>query len=427
MPVHQLRRLDTSGCTEDFELTKARYGFGASWDAPPGRPKVDVDLQCVVIDNAGAIIDCAYYNNMKAVRAITHSGDESTGEKGGIDEMVWANLKKLPANVALLVFVVAAYSGGKLKDVVNGCLHVMEESDRNEVARFDMERSEGSVDVVAAMFKGSSGNWALRIIDEPAQQGQHFMDILPLISEVVRCFIPNAPKKQKVAFAMEKGSVLDLPQQMDSITIGLGWDTDDGEVDLDVSAVLLNAAGGEVETVFFGQLESARHGIKHSGDNLTGAGDGDDEQIQVKLNSVGAEVQQVIFVINIYTQRKTFLQVANPYCRVEDNASASELCRYSLRDAGRESGLIVSKINREEGNRWGFHALGLPCRGRTYKDAMPEILRVCQEKTHKLMQRGGTLDLSSSGYANTLSMPPPASAPPASAPPPGAKKDCVVQ
>merc|ERR1719222_1073234 len=109
-----------------------------------------------------------------------------------------------------------------------------------------MERSAGSVDVVAAMFREQgrpfSGppSWKLRIIDEPAQKGQHFMDILPLLSNVIRVFLPCAPRKQKVAFAMEKGGVLDLPQGLGQITVGLGWDIDDGECDLDVSAVLMD-------------------------------------------------------------------------------------------------------------------------------------------------------------------------------------------
>eukprot|EP00928_Gymnodinium_smaydae_P032967 TRINITY_DN23744_c0_g4_i2.p1 TRINITY_DN23744_c0_g4~~TRINITY_DN23744_c0_g4_i2.p1 ORF type:complete len:431 (+),score=90.68 TRINITY_DN23744_c0_g4_i2:69-1361(+) len=385
-----LRRMDTAGRPDDFDLPRPRYGFGVSWDAPPGQAKVDIDLQCVVVDTAGSIIDCAYYNNMKAVRAITHSGDENTGEKSGIDECVWVNMTRLPQNVGMLIFVVAAYSGGKLKDVANGMLHVLEERESQEIARFEMERSMGSVDVVAAMFRNPMGGWSLRIIDEPAQQGQHFMDILPLLGEVVRVFIPNAPKRQKVAFAMEKGGILDLPQTLDGITVGLGWDTDDGSVDLDVSACLVDARGANVETVFFGNLESRQHGIVHTGDNLTGEGDGDDEQIRVNLQRVGPQVEQVVFVINIYTPSRTFRQVANPYCRVVEDATGQELCRYSLREAGNENGLIVAKMNREAGNRWGFHALGLPCRGRTFKDSLPQLLRACQQDTKRLVQRGGT-------------------------------------
>jgi len=344
-------------------------------------------------DSAGVIIDCAYYNNLKAVRAITHSGDETTGKPHGIQELVWVTLRKLPPNVSLLIFVVAAYSGGFLKDVANGQLHVLEEAESRVIAQFEMERSAASVDVVAAMHRdpigGGAGpsSWKFRIIDEPAQKGQHFMDILPLIAETCRVFIPGAPKKQKVAFAMEKGGVLDLPRGLDTITVGLGWDVDEGEVDLDVSAVLLDRDGKDLEAVFFGRLESEEHGIEHTGDNLTGEGEGDDEQIIVNLSRIGPQVQQVFFVVNIYTPGKSFRQVAEPYCRVVDEASSSELCRYALRDAGHESGLIVSKIAREAGDRWGFHALGLPCRGRTFKDSLPQIRQSCQVKTASLMLR----------------------------------------
>jgi tellurium resistance protein TerZ len=384
-----LRRADTKGLPEDFELLKGRYGFGVSWENIGGK-EVDIDLQCVVVDQAGAIIDCAYYNNLKAAKGITHSGDEVAGKPQNIDEMVWVNFPRLASNVEVLVFVVAAYAGGALRDVQNGTLHVFEEREANEIASFEMERSAHSVDVVAAMFRVPGGGWRLRVIDVDAQKGQHFMDILPLLSETIRVFIPSAPKKQKVAFAMEKGGVLDLPQEMNKITIGLGWDVDDGECDLDVSAVLLDGNGRDLEAVFFGRLESDEHGIVHSGDNLTGEGDGDDEQIVVDLNSIGPVVQQVFFVVNIYSQGVTFSQVASPYCRVVDNSTGSELCRYALKDAGHENGLIVSRIAREAGNRWGFHALGQPCRGRTYKDSIPAIRHLANVKTHALLQRSGT-------------------------------------
>lgn len=407
--VKVLRRADTKGLPEDIELPKTRYGFGVSWEAVRGKD-VDIDLQCVVVDNQGVIIDCAYYNNLKAVRAITHSGDETAGKPKGIQELVWVNIKKVPQNVKLLIFVVAAYAGGQLKDVSNGQLHVLEERETANIALFEMERSAASVDVVAAMFRDGP-DWKFRIIDEPAQQGQHFMDILPLLAETCRIFIPSAPKRQKVAFAMEKGGVLDLPKELAQITVGLGWDVDEGEVDLDVSAVLLDGSGNDIEAVFFGRLESEEHGIQHTGDNLTGAGDGDDEQIVVPLERVGAIVQQVFFVVNIYSPGKTFRQVAEPYCRVLDEATGSELCRYALRDAGSESGLIIAKIAREAGDRWGFHALGLPCRGRTYKDSIPQIRQTSKVKTASLMLRTQTSfgDLSNVGGPSLVERP--ASAP----------------
>lgn len=385
-----LRRADTAGIPEDFDLPGNRYGVGISWHQTPGCA-VDVDLQCVVVDSNGVIVDCAYYNNLKAAKGITHSGDEAGRKPDNIQEVVWVTLPKLPDNISVLIFVVAAYSGGTLATVNNGKLHILEQSKKSEIAQFDMERSNASVDVVAAMHKSAvDKSWRLRIIEEPAQQGQHFMDVLPLLSETIRLFLPTAPRRQKVAFAMEKGGVLDLPQAMNSVTVGLGWDVDDGEVDLDVSAVLLDAGGEFIEAVFFGQLESDDHGIRHSGDNLTGEGAGDDEQIVCPLNEIGSAVQQVFFCINIYTPQRTFQHVARPYCRVVDNESGTELCRYELRDAGHECGLLIARLSREAGNRWGFHALGLPCRGRTYKDSLSEIRRSSQVKTASLMLRTQT-------------------------------------
>merc|ERR1712050_163650 len=72
--------------------------------------------------------------------------------------------------------------------------------------------------------------------------------------------------------------------------------------------------------------------------------------------------------------------------------TGAELCRYSLRDAGSETGLLVSKIAREAGGRWSFHALGVPFHGSMYKDSLPHIRRICHDDTRKLMARCGTGD-----------------------------------
>eukprot|EP00927_Polykrikos_kofoidii_P043011 TRINITY_DN3706_c0_g1_i1.p1 TRINITY_DN3706_c0_g1~~TRINITY_DN3706_c0_g1_i1.p1 ORF type:complete len:464 (-),score=83.09 TRINITY_DN3706_c0_g1_i1:39-1430(-) len=401
--VRVLQRTDEKGLLDDLHLPCDRYGFGASWRPSHGNAVIDIDLQCVVVDDAGTIIDCAYYNNLKALRAITHSGDETAGNPTGIQELVWVNMRRLPANVSVLIFVVAAYCGGSLADVADGKLHVLEERENNEVAVIEMERSSGCVDVVAAMFKDGDSRWSLRLIDEPAEEGQHFMDVLDLLGTIIRRFLPNAPRRQKVAFAMDKGTVMDLPARLDSITVGLGWDVDEGKVDLDVTAVLFDASARMLEAVYFGRLESVEHGITHSGDNLTGEGGGDDEQIVVRLGSIGAVVLQVFFVVNIYTTGKCFTEVANPYCRIVDDASGSELCRYRLRDAGHEKGLIIAKLARESG-RWAFHALGLPCRGQTYKDSLPQILDCFHLKTAEFRTQATNATLAS---GPALALPPP--------------------
>jgi len=347
-----------------------------SWDADGGS-KVDLDLQAIAFDANGRLLDAVYYNNLKALgKGLVHSGDEQTGEKMGVDEAAWANLRVLQAKSKLVLFVIAA-SRGHLCDAVNGKFQVFQDSFANEVAQFRLENSDEEVDLVGALMHSEGDEWFFRLIDVPAQDGQHFIDILePTIGNFVRQVIPNAPRRIKAAFAMEKGAVVDLPKSADmkQIVAGLGWDTDEGDVDLDVSVVLLDQGGAHVDTVFFGNLEYT--GIQHSGDNLTGEGSGDDETITLELDRVPSNIQQAIFVINIYTNGQTFADVANPYCRVISTHD-DEFCRYQLSEAGSEQGLVVARLFRDAGGRrWSFQAAGVPCRGRTWKDSMESVMQL---------------------------------------------------
>jgi len=349
-----------------------------SWDADGGS-KVDLDLQAIAFDANGRLLDAVYYNNLKALgKGLVHSGDEQTGEKMGVDEAAWANLRVLQAKSKLVLFVIAA-SRGHLCDAVNGKFQVFQDSFANEVAQFRLENSDEEVDLVGALMHSEGDEWFFRLIDVPAQDGQHFIDILePTIGNFVRQVIPNAPRRIKAAFAMEKGAVVDLPKSADmkQIVAGLGWDTDEGDVDLDVSVVLLDQGGAHVDTVFFGNLEYT--GIQHSGDNLTGEGSGDDETITLELDRVPSNIQQAIFVINIYTNGKSFAEVANPYCRVISN-NGEEFCRYQLSEAGNEQGLVVARLFWDAGSkRWSFQAAGVPCPGKTWKDSMQTVLQFAQ-------------------------------------------------
>jgi tellurium resistance protein TerZ len=402
-----------------FQLPKSKYGVAISYDPPSDGRALDIDLQAVVVDERGHVIDAVYYNNLKALKSITHSGDETTGEKTGFDEIIWVTLGRLPANVKMIVFVIAAHSGGYLRDARNGFIHVVEESKDNQVMQFAMERSNQNVDVVAKIVKDSEG-WSFTVIEEPAERGRHFIDIMePTVGNIIRAEIPHAPKRIKVAFAMEKGTVVDLPQTSDirSIKAGLGWDTDDGEVDLDVSAVLYDSSGKEREAIFFGNLEG--HGLFHSGDNLTGEGDGDDEVITVDFEKVPTWVQQVVFSVNIYSKGVSFAQVASPYCRILDSTDA-ELARYELREAGRESGLLIARLFREDGERWGFQAIGTFCKGRTWKDSLPAMAEVVRKRPKDLqLQRGTTvISLGGSNSLHAASLTSPVAPPVAAAPPP---------
>jgi len=365
----------------------SRLGLGLSWDR--GGCSVDADLQGVAFSATGQLVDAVYYNNMKALGGgLTHSGDETTGEKAGLDEAIWVNFQRLPADTKVIVIVVACYKGGHLRDLQNGKLHMLENDPDNDVAQWSCERSEEEVDVLGLLHKHEDGSWWYRQIDLPAADGQHFIDILePTIGTCVRSIIPSAPKRLKACFAMDKGSLVDLPktQEIKKIRVGLGWDTGDSNVDLDVSAVLLSHDAKEHATVFFGNLTAP--GVRHSGDNLTGEGSGDDEMIDVTLDQLEQPVQQIIFLVNIYTKGKSFSLVRRPYSRVSTELGG-ELARYQLSDAGSDSGLLVARLLRApDGVRWSFQAIGRPCSGRTYKDSMRWVQEVAVKTPTELQLR----------------------------------------
>jgi len=241
------------------------------------------------------------------------------------------------------------------------------------------------------------------------------MDCLSQLNRYIVAEIPTANRRQKVAFAMEKGEVLDFGSSLSSVTLGLGWDVDQGEIDLDASAVLFDRSAQVLESIFFGNLKSSGShsqpgALEHLGDNLTGEGDGDDEQIIVRMDALGATVMEVFFCINIYTKGrggrpKTFRDVANPYCRVTETHGGEELCRYTLAEAGDRSGLIVARLRRGPDGRWGFHALGIPSAGTMYKDSIPDMKELCKQDPRDLQRKALRSQTSTSSLSEAWAQP----------------------
>ena len=170
--------------------------------------------------------------------------------------------------------------------------------------------------------------------------------------------------------SLTKGGNVSLTKQapgLSAVLIGLGWDerTTSGQAfDLDASALMLNAAGrilSDFHFVFFNNLASPDGSIEHTGDNLTGEGEGDDEQVKVNLAGVPAEVDKVVFPVSIYdadASRQSFGQVRNAFIRVVNQADNSELARYDLsEDASTETAMVFGELYRN-GAEWKFRAVG---------------------------------------------------------------------
>lgn len=173
-----------------------------------------------------------------------------------------------------------------------------------------------------------------------------------------------------MALTLQKGGNLSLTKTDPSLTkilVGLGWDpraTDGAEFDLDASALLLAANGkvrGEADFIFYNQLKSADGSVEHTGDNRTGAGDGDDEVIKVDLSRIPADVDKVIFIVTIHdaeVRKQSFGQVGGSFIRIVNDTTNAEVVRYDLaEDASTETAMVFAELYRN-GGEWKFRAVG---------------------------------------------------------------------
>jgi tellurium resistance protein TerZ len=186
----------------------------------------------------------------------------------------------------------------------------------------------------------------------------------------------NLQKGQKISLDKEAGGSLSR------VVMGLGWDAIKKKglfgfgartesVDLDASCLLFDESGRAVDAVWFRQLKSKDGSIVHTGDNRTGAGEGDDEQIIVDLSHVPPQVRALVFTVNSFTGQN-FSQVENAYCRIVNAANQQEVARYDLSVQGAHTAQIMAKLYRHNGE-WKMHAIGENGSGRTFDELMPRI------------------------------------------------------
>lgn len=184
-------------------------------------------------------------------------------------------------------------------------------------------------------------------------------------------------KGQKIS--LEKGDGSSLTK----IFLGAGWDVakggglfgmfgGGGSIDLDASAILFDDQKNVIDNVWFAQLRSIDGSIQHSGDNLTGEGDGDDEKIYVDLTRVPAQVKSIVFTISSF-RGQTFAKVENAFCRLVDANTNVEIAKYNLTGKGDFTALIVANVYRHNG-AWKMSALGETCHGKTIQDIVPSVV-----------------------------------------------------
>lgn len=181
---------------------------------------------------------------------------------------------------------------------------------------------------------------------------------------------------------IKKGERISLEKtaggSLSKIFMGLGWDAvkkggifgrfmnKDGNIDLDASCLVYNQDKALVDVIYFGRLQNCNESIVHTGDNLTGDGDGDDEVIKVDLAHLSADAHYLVFTVCSY-RGQTFEQVENAYCRLVDAPSGREIAKYSISGGGKFTAMVMAKLYRHNGE-WKIHAIGEYANAKTAAD-----------------------------------------------------------
>lgn len=179
-----------------------------------------------------------------------------------------------------------------------------------------------------------------------------------------------------MSISLSKGQRVDLTKTNPGLTevlLGLGWDTQryDGSSDFDIDAsVFLVGANGqcrnEKDFIFYNNLQSADGSVRHLGDNLTGAGDGDDEQVSINLKNVPSDVERIVFTVTIHEaneRNQNFGQINNAFVRLVNQTTNTELMRFDLgEDFSIETAVVFAELYRH-GTEWKFNAIGAGYQG----------------------------------------------------------------
>ena len=323
-------------------LTKIMVGLGWDVNAFDSGSAFDLDAAAFLLGASGKCPterDFIFYGNLKhSTGAVEHMGDNLTGEGDGDDEQIMVDLAKVPANIERIAFTCTIYDAENRRQnfgqVSNAFIRIVDQSTGTELIRYDLAEdfSIETAIVVGELYR-HNGEWKFNAI------GSGFQG----------CQTKGNPGLTKVV-------------------VGLGWDVNSfdtgGDFDLDAAAFLLGESGKVTSSgdfVFYGNLKHSSGAVEHLGDNLTGEGAGDDEQIRIDLTKVPDNIQRIAFTVTIYeaeSRRQNFGMVNNAFIRIFDEANGQEMLRYDLgEDFSIETAAVFGEVYKNNGE-WKFNAIG---------------------------------------------------------------------
>lgn len=350
---------------------------GLSWDLVDKKKQIDLDLSCVFVNGYGKVLDAVYFNQKtSADGSVYHYNDSRDGSEGGDDELLVLDLTKVHPDVQFLVITTSCYTKHNFSEVKSGRVEVRNYDNKAVILPVELEKCGNSTSIVICAIYRNQATWNTQAIYQPCE-GRTFQDLKEIIRERLTSAHLIDPGlmsefqidiKNERAFDVNKGDVVNL-DSLKRVMLGLGWDPKYSErCDVDSSCVLMDHEQVH-ETIYYGHKSSREMSVVHKGDNLTGEGAGDDEQICVELDKVPSNVTSLIFTVTIYTSQ-TFEKVEKLFVRMVDSNSNKELFKYKVKHEKKMNGhnaMLVCKVFKTNG-QWKFMALGKPKNGRNVND-----------------------------------------------------------
>ena len=381
-------KVSLSKAAADVGVTLSEVAVGLGWDCNEfGSNTFDLDAWALGVTNEGLKKkNLVYYSNTyDSSMNIHHTGDNLTGEGDGDDETIMIKLDTLPESYKHILIGVTIFRGNQkrqsFKDVNNAFIRIYDSKSGKEICKYADGFKDDVANCVSMLFGVLSkvnGQWEFNAVGKGGKFGS-ITDALNVYGEYTLDNNNNTNNsnggQKTMAVSLSKGGKVSLAKVaadagiqggLSKIVVGLGWDVNrysgGADFDLDAAAFMLGATGkvrSDDDFIFYNQKTGP--GVEHTGDNRTGAGDGDDEQIKVDLTAVPADVEKIDFTVTIDqadVRNQNFGMVENSYIRVMDEATGTELIRYDLgEDFSIETALVVAELYRHNGE-WKFNAIG---------------------------------------------------------------------
>jgi stress response protein SCP2 len=339
-----------------------------------GADPVDLDASCVAMGRNGECLDVIFFNNLVCEGTkgpyMRHSGDNTTGEDDGVedDEEMKFVFENVPDDVEYLMVSVTSYTGADFTLVDHAACNVINTATQERLCTFSLGLIGAHTATllccmsrVAPTATDPNTYWDLRELNLPTS-GSTFAEVLTFMQELL--LIPKEEQDALQRLLPDYSVVKDPAHRSQYVApsvmkFAIGWD---GENDLDAFAVMLNEHDEYVDHVYakHGKVSSSEGAAKHSGDKLNGfAGDGDDEFVDINVNSLRKDVHRVFFLVSLHSGfSKTLGDVPKCYCRMQNKRPTEpfmEVDRMNIsRRGGKERTLVLSMLVRKDSCRFEY-------------------------------------------------------------------------